>query len=118
MSFEEKAGVSDSDEEEKKAFTLRHCHMDGYVHLASSWFQFNVSGFLPAMTVPTLILVPEHDVEMGYPKELFEKEIAAMPPGMGRLLEFPGYGHMMVGEPGGAKKTFDAVDAFISEKTA
>ena len=93
---------------------MRHTHMDGYVHTASGWLEFDLTWALPDnMTVPTLYLLPEYDQDIGHTRVLVDREIQMMPAGVGEVIEFPGHSHCMLGEKGGAQKMAEAVLAFF-----
>mmetsp|Transcript_4240 Transcript_4240/g.5588 ORF Transcript_4240/g.5588 Transcript_4240/m.5588 type:complete len:422 (+) Transcript_4240:59-1324(+) len=105
---------------------MHHAHLDGFVSLASSWFQFNVSHALPTWTkIPTLFVLPEYDADVGFPRHLIEQEINLMPKSaaalggerMGHIVEFAKHSHCMVGEPGGAAKMAKVVYEFITNST-
>jgi pimeloyl-ACP methyl ester carboxylesterase len=93
---------------------MRRTHMDGYVHTASGWLEFDLSWALPNnMTVPTLYLLPEYDQDIGYTRMLMDREIQRMPSGLGEVIGFPGHSHCMIGEKGGAQKMAEAALAFF-----
>lgn len=92
---------------------MKHTHMDGYSLTAAGWLSFDLTWALANLTVPTLYILPEYDNDIGHTIELVNKEIQMMPRGIGRVIEFPGHSHCMLGEKDGPQKIADAVLGFL-----
>jgi pimeloyl-ACP methyl ester carboxylesterase len=98
---------------------MRHTHMNGYVSLASSWLSFNLTQAVwdqrQQWTIPVLYLLPEYDHVIGHTLARTMEDLKVFPDGIGKVVEFPGHSHYMMGEAGGAAKIVSTVDAFIRE---
>lgn len=97
---------------------IRHTRPEGFAALSSGWLAFNITRELPQWTTPTLIMVPEFDEALGHTRALTDGEINMMPDGLGSVISFPGYSHVMLFEKGGPAKSFKVVDDFMKKAVA
>lgn len=98
------------------ARACRHTTIEGYIHTSSAWLNFNVTDQLYRHNVPTLIMIPEKDALIGHTPALHRSELSLMPEGVGEIVEFAGYSHMMCCENGGAQKQFEAFQSFVHKR--
>ena len=85
---------------------MRYVKIDGFIHTSSAWLGFNRKPSLPKHHVPTLILVPQYDEDIGHKRKYFEEEISLMPEGVAEMEYFAGFSHVMLIE-----KTKDGIGA-------
>uniref|UniRef100_A0A6S7ZYP4 Serine aminopeptidase S33 domain-containing protein n=2 Tax=Aplanochytrium stocchinoi TaxID=215587 RepID=A0A6S7ZYP4_9STRA len=95
---------------------MKYTKLKAFIATSQGWLKFNLTERLDEYSVPTLIMHPEYDEDLGHTKKMHEKEIGMMPKGIGELVHFQGYSHCMHLEPGGSKLMFDTIIDFLQRR--
>lgn len=95
---------------------FKHQKIKGVMLTTAGWTFFNTLKHVPGLKVPTLVIHPEMEWQVGNTKSRHLEEISLMPPGMGEYKQVPGHSHWMVLEPGGAEKYADIVLEFVTAR--
>jgi len=72
---------------------LQHMHVDGYLHAAAAWLNYNEQHRIHEMAVPALYLYPPLESRCGYTLAMFEKEVSLLP--VAKLVKFESGSHCM-----------------------
>jgi hypothetical protein len=98
---------------------MSYVPIDGFIAVSQSWLGFNLTSELGNMQIPTCMVVPQFDENIGHTRKLSQRELDMMPEKLVKELHYvKGYSHVLTMEQGGAELMVAKVLEFIKRAAA